>query len=97
MPAYRETGGFLTAQNYLVSIYQFADVLKTDRRFVQRQAPLSRDPVYQVRGRHASCHALCPAAALGQIICQKGDEVVWCNKFAITVDNTKSVAVAICC
>src|SRR5690242_8473268 len=95
MPAYRKSRGLFSAKDDLVFIYQFADILKSNRRFVQFESPIFGNSVNQVRRCNASCYAFSPPAAFSQIICQKSDQLVRRYERSVAVDHTKSVAVSV--
>src|SRR5688572_25663986 len=96
MPAYREAGGFFAAEYDLVPIYQFADELEPDRRFMKGEVSFLCNPVDKVRCRHAACHAEGPTPAFGKVICQQCYDLIRRDEFAAPINDPKSVSVPVC-
>src|SRR5580698_6475360 len=95
MMADGEAGTFLAADHDFVLLDEFADVLKADGRFMQRDVMMLSQGVDEVGGGDRFTDAVFPAASLDEIIEQESDDVIGLKESSVLVYDAEAVGVTI--
>src|SRR5690606_6832232 len=95
MASDRKPGGFFTAEDDLVLIYQCTDILESNRRFKNLDSAIFRNPINKVRSSNAASNSELPSASFDQIVCQKSNKFVRRDERSIVSYNPKSIAITV--
>src|SRR4029077_12053162 len=93
MMANREASTLFAADGDLVLLDQFANVLEADGSFVQLDPVVPGQGVDHVGGGYGFSHSILPAAALHQIIEEKGDDVIRLEESSVLIDDAEASGV----
>ena len=90
-----ETRAFFAADENLVLLDQFANVLEANRRFVEFDLVFFGKRVDEIGGGDRFADSVLPAAGFNQVIEEQRNDVVGLEECAILVDNAEAIGIAI--
>ena len=95
MVADGKPGAFFSADDNLVRLDQFSDVLETDRRLIEFDVMVLGQGVDEVGRRYRLPYSILPSAALHQVIEEQSNDVIRLKEGAVLVHNAKPVGVSV--